>query len=134
MNVLNVLKIPSTPIKSVALTVPKMLVGVILCIVAAMIVLNGVKKTILDRIKIMTVEEMAEFFAVDKYPNFPSSPCYICEHDRGMFCNKPSNCTDEDKIQIYQKWLESDFIEEPKKECIIEMCVEDCEDCGFCKV
>ena len=65
------------------------------------------QETNFSRIKNMTVGEMAEFFAIDKYPNFPSSPCYICEHDRGMFCNKPSNCTDEDKIRIYQKWLES---------------------------
>ena len=64
-----------------------------------------------ERIKNMTIDEMAEFFAVDKYPNFPSSPCYVCEYDiGGGFCNKSTYCTDEDKIQIYKKWLESEMV------------------------
>lgn len=70
-----------------------------------------------ERIKNMTVEEMAEFFAVDKYPNFPSSPCYVCEYDEGIFCNKPTNCTDENKARVYQKWLESECIGNIKKYC-----------------
>ena len=36
-----------------------------------------------ERIKGMTIEEMAEFFAADNSANFPSSACYICEHDGG---------------------------------------------------
>ena len=70
-----------------------------------------------DRIKNMTLEEMSEFFAVDKYPNFPSSPCYVCEYDEGIYCNKPTNCTDENKSRVYQKWLESEYVGDIKKCC-----------------
>lgn len=66
-----------------------------------------------ERIKNMTIEEMAEFFAVDKYPNFPSSPCYVCEYDEGLFCGN-DNCTNEYKTQVYKEWLESKFVEEIK--------------------
>ena len=85
-----------------------------------------------ERIKGMTIEEMAEFFAVNKYPNFPSSPCYVCEYDEGLFCGN-ANCSDEYKAQVYKEWLESKYVKDFKDACTINMYVEDCESCGFCE-
>lgn len=85
-----------------------------------------------ERIKNMTLEEMAEFFAINKYPNFPSSPCYICEYDSGLTCVKPSDCTNKDKIWLYKKWLLDEFTNQPKNECEIKLIVESCKECGLC--
>jgi hypothetical protein len=68
-----------------------------------------------ERIQNMTIAELAKFFITNTYPDFPNSPCYICEHDRGTFCSKPSRCTDEDKALMYQWWLESKYEKEDKK-------------------
>lgn len=85
-----------------------------------------------ERIKNMTIEEMAVYFSTGRYPNLPSSPCYICSYDEGLFCSKNGRCTDENKAQIYQRWLEDEYIEEPIKEYVIEVCVDNCKDCRFC--
>ena len=61
-----------------------------------------------EKIKLMSVEEMADFFANDKYSKFPYSPCYICQYEQVFFCSKPNGCTDEYKRQIYQQWLEEE--------------------------
>jgi hypothetical protein len=66
-----------------------------------------------ERIRNMTIEEMAEFFAVGNSVNFPSSACYVCEYDEGLFCGN-DNCTNEYKTQVYKEWLESKFVEEIK--------------------
>lgn len=70
------------------------------------------------RIKNMTIEEMAKFFAIDKYPNVPPSACFICEHDQGFYCRR-GGCDDEHKIKMYQKWLES--------ECEVKKCCKTCK-------
>lgn len=62
-----------------------------------------------ERIQNMTIAELAKFFITNTYPDFPNSPCYICEHDRGTFCSKEARCTDEDKALLYQWWLESKY-------------------------
>ena len=65
-----------------------------------------------DRIKNMSVREMSEFFATNKFPDFPSSPCDICEYDEGgMYCLKTIPCTHADKVANYGKWLESEVTE-----------------------
>lgn len=60
-----------------------------------------------EKIKLMSVEEMAYFFS-SEYPNLPHSPCYICQYDQGLFCTKSDECTDEYKAWIYQQWLEGE--------------------------
>lgn len=79
--------------------------------------------TYFERIKnITTTREMAEFFAIQKYPNFPTSPCYICKYNEGPFCgNTEFGCNDEFKIQLYQSWLESKFIEQKPNEILIDL-------------
>lgn len=61
-----------------------------------------------DRIRNMSIEEMAEFFASEKPSKFPSSACYICEYDYGMICLKKTNCTKKHKAKLYKKYLESE--------------------------
>lgn len=78
-----------------------------------------------ERIKNMTIEEMAEFFAVDKYPNFPSSACYVCEYHGGWCCTNSAECTPEYETQVYKKWLESEFVKRPKDGHTIEVCISD---------
>jgi hypothetical protein len=58
-----------------------------------------------ENIKKMNIEEMAKFFSTDTYPDFPHSPCYVCEYDEGMCCAKPDSCTVEYKVEMYKKWL-----------------------------
>jgi hypothetical protein len=79
--------------------------------------------TYFERIKnITTTREMAEFFAIQKYPNFPTSPCYICKYNEGPLCgNTEFGCNDEFKIQLYQSWLESKFIEQKPNEILIDL-------------
>lgn len=74
-----------------------------------------------EKIKKMNIEEMAEFFTIDKYTNFPPSPCYVCDYDKGLFCVRDGRCTDEYKMQVYQKWLESNAIEEEPIKHIINL-------------
>lgn len=69
-----------------------------------------------DRITNMTIEEMAEFFAIDKQSNFPPSPCYLCEYDTGICCDR-DGCDNDFKVQRYQKWLESEYVGNIKKCC-----------------
>ena len=85
-----------------------------------------------EKIKGMTIDEMAEFFAINKYPNFPNSPCYICEYNSRLSCIKPSDCTIEDKAWLYKGWLVTEFANQPKNKCEIEQIVESCEECGLC--
>lgn len=69
-----------------------------------------------------TTREMAEFFAIQRYPNFPSSPCYICKYNEGPFCsNDEIPCNDEFKTQLYQTWLESEFVEPKLNEILIDL-------------
>lgn len=60
-----------------------------------------------DRIKAMSIEEMAEYFAMDKHPN---SPCYVCKHDEGLFCSK-GDCSPEYKRKVFKEYLESEVQE-----------------------
>ena len=53
-----------------------------------------------DFIKSLTIEDMAEYFGVDRRPHFPSSPCYVCEYDDGLFCGN-DRCNDEYKKEVY---------------------------------
>ena len=76
-----------------------------------------------ERLKNMSIEEAAEFFAVDKYNNLPSTPCYICDYNEGMFCTN-DGCTDEYKVWLYKEWLKEEFVDEPKNECVIDLSVE----------
>ena len=71
---------------------------------------NGFKKVVTnyDRILTMSVEEMARFFATGKSPDFPNSPCYVCEYDKGLFCDNDDGCTEEHRTNVYKKWLESE--------------------------
>ena len=67
------------------------------------------KMTRFEQIKLMDVEEMAKFFATNKHPDFPHSPCFVCQYDGGMFCSKEDDeCTDEYKAFVYRMWLESE--------------------------
>lgn len=59
-----------------------------------------------ERIKAMSVEELAEFFSNGKYPNLPHSACYICKYDEGFNCLSPSPCDDAFQKQVYKEWLE----------------------------
>ena len=52
-----------------------------------------------EQIKNMSIGELAEYFA--DYTKFPSSPCYICEHDSGMFCVCPFKCDEEYWVMLY---------------------------------
>lgn len=61
-----------------------------------------------DRIKAMSVEKMAEYFALDKHP---STPCYICGYDDGLFCTK-EDCNSEYKIKVFKEFLESEVQED----------------------
>lgn len=65
-------------------------------------------KTNYECIKSMTVEEMAEYFAINRKPYFPNTPCYICEYDAGFFCEK-DGCNDEYKKEVFKKWLEKEI-------------------------
>lgn len=65
-------------------------------------------KTNFDRIKAMSVEEMAEYFALDKHP---STPCYVCEYDNGLFCSK-EDCNPDYKIKVFKEFLESEVQED----------------------
>ena len=57
-----------------------------------------------DKIKAMSVDEMAAYFASKR--GFPSSPCYVCQHNEGLFCVNPVVCTEEYKTEVYKEWLE----------------------------
>ena len=61
-----------------------------------------------DRIRAMSVEEMAEYFALDKHP---STPCYVCEYDNGLFCSK-EDCNPDYKIKVFKEFLESEVQED----------------------
>ena len=61
-----------------------------------------------DRIKSMSIEEMAEYFALDKHP---STPCYVCEYDNGLFCSK-EDCNPDYKIKVFKEFLESEVSED----------------------
>lgn len=67
-----------------------------------------VYRTNYDRIRNMSIEEMAECFANGKKPNLPSVACYVCKYDNGMLCTKKGECTPKDKAIIYKLWLESE--------------------------
>lgn len=69
---------------------------------------NLIQKTNFDRIKAMSVEEMAEYFALDKHP---STPCYVCEYDNGLFCSK-EDCNPDYKIKAFKEYLESEVQED----------------------
>ena len=62
-----------------------------------------------DYIKSLTIEEMAEYFGVDRRPHFPSSPCYVCEHDQGYFCDSPDICNKEYKKEVFKQWLAREY-------------------------
>lgn len=64
-----------------------------------------------DRIRNMSVEEMAEFFTGGKYPNFPIVACYICQYADGMLCANKKRCTKKYKESLYKRWLESEVTE-----------------------
>lgn len=66
------------------------------------------KITNYDRIRTMDIDEMATFFATDSHPNFPHSPCYICEYNDGLCCVSDVECTKEYKAEKYKQWLESE--------------------------
>jgi hypothetical protein len=76
-----------------------------------------------ERIRNMTTtRKMAEFFAMAKYPNFPTSPCYICKYCAGPLCeNTETPCNDEFKIQLYQTWLEGEFVEPKPNEILVDL-------------
>ena len=61
-----------------------------------------------DFIKSLNVEDMAEYFGVDRRPHFPSSPCYVCEYDDGLFCGN-DRCNDEYKKEVYKRWLNQEY-------------------------
>jgi len=58
-----------------------------------------------ERIKNMTVEELAEYLASN---SFPSSPCYVCEYDEGVNCIKEGFCPNEYREALYAAWLISE--------------------------
>ena len=39
------------------------------------------RMTNFEKIKSLTIEELADYVADGKYPNFPQAPCYICKYD-----------------------------------------------------
>ena len=55
-----------------------------------------------EEIKNMSIDELAEYFAGQ---TFPSSPCYVCEHDRGMGCVCRFKCDEEYWAMLYRDWL-----------------------------
>lgn len=63
-------------------------------------------QTNFNRIKSMSIDEMAEHFAMHKEPHFPSNPCYVCEYNNPWFCEKDGECNDEHRKAVYKKWLE----------------------------
>ena len=69
------------------------------------------KITQFEKIKLMDVEDMSKFFATNKYPDFPHSPCDICKYNEGLFCDKFDGCTNEYKAYVYRMWLESEVEE-----------------------
>lgn len=69
------------------------------------------KPTNYDRIRKMSVEEMAMFFATNEHPGFPHSPCNVCEYDDGLCCTNENGCTNEYKAKKYQEWLESEVVQ-----------------------
>ena len=66
------------------------------------------EETNYNRIKNMNIDEMSEFFSSNEYPDFPHSPCYICEYDKGMTCGKLTGCNSEQKLKVYKEWLEKE--------------------------
>lgn len=68
-------------------------------------------RTQFERIKAMSIDEMAEFFARRKKPDFPPSPCYVCEFDRAAVCINMNNCDEAHKAKVYKEWLESEVSE-----------------------
>lgn len=61
-----------------------------------------------ERIKAMTIEEMARCLQTNRYPDVPHSPCYVCKYDEWFECRKSDECTDEYEVEVYRKWLESE--------------------------
>lgn len=57
-----------------------------------------------DKIKEMSIDELAKYFS----NGFPTSPCYLCQHDEGFICVSPIRCTSEYRIRVYKEWLERD--------------------------
>ena len=54
-------------------------------------------------IKGYSLNELAAYFAL----KHPSSPCYLCEYDAGLFCTKET-CSSKHKIDLYKKFLEQE--------------------------
>lgn len=63
-----------------------------------------------DYIKSLNIEQMAEYFGVNRRPHFPISPCYVCAYDLGLYCDR-DECSDEYKKDVYKKWLEEEYEE-----------------------
>lgn len=61
-----------------------------------------------NRIQSMSIEEMAMFFVINKFSDFPNSPCHVCEYGDEPCCLKKDGCTTEHKVKVYQRWLESE--------------------------
>jgi hypothetical protein len=64
-----------------------------------------------ERIKTMSIDELAEFVSNGKYPALPHSPCYVCKYDDGLNCIKQGGCDDEYQKQVYKEWLEKECTE-----------------------
>ena len=62
-----------------------------------------------EKIKSLTIEELADYVADGKYPNLPHAPCYICKYDEGPSCWKADVCTKEFKSEVYRKWLSAEY-------------------------
>ena len=62
-----------------------------------------------DYIKSLSIEDMAEHFAMHREPHFPSSPCYVCEYNNPWFCEKIDECNDEYRKAVYKQWLGQEY-------------------------
>lgn len=62
-----------------------------------------------DNIKKMSVDEMADFFSTDSFPDLPHSACSICQYDDGIFCSNQDGCTNEYRAGLYKKWLDEEL-------------------------
>ena len=58
-----------------------------------------------EKIKSMSVDELANYITSHR---FPDTPCYICPYDEGMHCISPVPCSREYKTSLYKKWFEEE--------------------------
>lgn len=64
------------------------------------------KRNNYERIKGMSLDELAALFADESSNGIPSKACYICPFDQGLWCgNADGECTKEERTMLYKAWL-----------------------------